>query len=181
MLLCFCPNSTLNLFPLKSGDNRFGLPRDGIGPSWDRYRAILEIEILSKIHRDVALEMNWADSPSGSSVLRSGVPLEWSKWQLLPSFVADGFRQGSGGCEPMSSVRWGQLRRCALTADFAAKFEGVHAAVIMRLQRFFLHVSPAKTYYAAYFGKRFLMGNQQAIECACAQSAVMQMYLSRIR
>src|ERR1035437_3150849 len=26
MLLCFCPDSTLNLFPLKSGESRFGLP-----------------------------------------------------------------------------------------------------------------------------------------------------------
>ena len=63
----------------------------------------------------------------------------------------------------------------------ASAFERAYSAAIMRLRRFFLHVSPAKTYYAAYFGKRFLMGNQQAIECDYAQPAGMQMYFSRIR
>jgi hypothetical protein len=53
------------------------------------------------------------------------------------------------------------------------------------LRRFLLQVLPAKSYYAAYFWKPFLMGNQPgnqlAIDGNAVQSAGQQMHLSRIR
>ena len=71
MLLCFCPDSTLNLFPLKSGRQGFGL----FGTAGDHeragLRAILENEILTEIH----CEATPGDESGGrvSTPLRAGM------------------------------------------------------------------------------------------------------------
>jgi hypothetical protein len=147
MLLCFCPDSTQNLYFYRKSVKAASACLNGRRPWLGRIGANLEIEILTESYRE---------TPHAEELA--------------------GYASSSLHCDVKNVVR---ASKSAFAGNRLVQDPSYWRG--KRLRKFLLQVSPTTTYHAPYFWKPFPMGNKLAVECLLAQSAGLQMHLSRIR